>query len=272
MPTAVRRENGPGISDVDSAGRAEPRSAGSSYGNCWSGTPRKAVVLKRHRDARHCLEFLDRISDGRDRENQPETRNCDEAGRTADQPPGGVREDGHVPLSYAGAQAAGRERRTGRGRKLEFPNPFAVDITEIEGFDNLHHPEGILRESMGWAAGVYGADRTYYLVNGSSSGILAAISAAVGHGGRILAARNCHKSVYHAVYLNRMKSVYLYPQTVPGLGIQGGILPGGCGKRPAAVPGYPGGDGGIPNLRRNCIGYPQNSGDCPPGRAAAHCG
>lgn len=117
-------------------------------------------------------------------------------------------------------------RADGAWPEMEFPNPFAVDITEIEGFDNLHHPEGILWESMGWAAGVYGADRTYYLVNGSSSGILAAISAAVGHGGRILAARNCHKSVYHAVYLNRMKSVYLYPQTVPGLGIQGGILPG----------------------------------------------
>ena len=100
-----------------------------------------------------------------------------------------------------------------------------MDITEIEGFDNLHHPEGILRESMEWAAGVYGADRTYYLVNGSSGGILAAISAAAGFESRILTARNCHKSVYHAVYLNRLKPVYLYPQTVPGLGIQGGILP-----------------------------------------------
>lgn len=109
--------------------------------------------------------------------------------------------------------------------ELEFPNPFTVDITEIEGFDNLHHPEGILRESMEWAAGVYGADRTYYLVNGSSGGILAAVSAAAGFESRILTARNCHKSVYHAVYLNRLKPVYLYPQTVPGLGIQGGILP-----------------------------------------------
>lgn len=78
---------------------------------------------------------------------------------------------------------------------------------------------------MEWAAGVYGADQTYYLVNGSSGGILAAISAAAGFESRILTARNCHKSVYHAVYLNRLKPVYLYPQTVPGLGIQGGILP-----------------------------------------------
>ena len=123
---------------------------------------------------------------------------------------------GHKRLAGAGDGEMG---------ELEFPNPFTVDITEIEGFDNLHHPEGILRESMEWAAGVYGADRTYYLVNGSSGGILAAISAAAGFESRILTARNCHKSVYHAVYLNRLKPVYLYPQTVPGLGIQGGILP-----------------------------------------------
>lgn len=110
-------------------------------------------------------------------------------------------------------------------REMEFPNPFTIDITEIDGFDNLHHPEGILRDSMEWAAEVYGAARTYYLVNGSSCGILASVSAAVGHGGRILMARNCHKSAYHAAYLNRLNAVYLYPQPVPELGIQGGILP-----------------------------------------------
>ena len=32
----------------------------------------------------------------------------------------------------------------------DFPNPFSIDITEIDGFDNLHHPEGILKASMEW--------------------------------------------------------------------------------------------------------------------------
>ena len=58
------------------------------------------------------------------------------------------------------------------------PNPFSVDITEIDGFDNLHHAEDILKESMNSAAAVYGADRSWYLVNGSTCGILAAIAAA----------------------------------------------------------------------------------------------
>lgn len=65
----------------------------------------------------------------------------------------------------------GHKRRIDEAFSREFPNPFSIDITEVDGFDNLHHPEGILKESMEWAAKVYGADRTYYLVNGSSCGI-----------------------------------------------------------------------------------------------------
>lgn len=111
------------------------------------------------------------------------------------------------------------------GKALEFPNPFEVDITEVAGFDNLHHPEKLLKESMEWAAGVYGADRTYYLVNGSSGGILAGISSAVKYGGRLLMSRNCHKSVYHGAFLRGLATQYIYPQELPELGIQGGILP-----------------------------------------------
>ena len=123
----------------------------------------------------------------------------------------------------------GHKRRTGPEESFmnsctdSFTNPFAVDITEIEGFDNLHHPEGILKDSMKWAADVYGADQTYYLINGSTSGILAAVCGAVPRGGRILVSRNCHKSVYHGICLNQLKTSYVYPQEIEGLGIQGGI-------------------------------------------------
>lgn len=112
-----------------------------------------------------------------------------------------------------------------RAGDMGFGDPFAVDITEIDGFDNLHHPEGILKESMEWAASLYGADRTFYLVNGSTGGILSAVCGSVLQGGRILVSRNCHKSVYHGIYMNRLNAVYVYPQEVPGLGIQGGISP-----------------------------------------------
>ena len=84
---------------------------------------------------------------------------------------------------------------------LPFANPYAIDITEIEGFDNLHHATGILQEAQQKAADLYGAQKTYYLVNGSTCGLLAAISAAVPRGGKILVARNCHKAAVSYTHL-----------------------------------------------------------------------
>lgn len=102
-------------------------------------------------------------------------------------------------------------------------NPYFYDITEIEGFDNLHEPEGILRIAMDEAAQLYGTKKTYFMVNGSSGGILSAISATVRRKGKILVARNSHKSVYHAIYLRELTPVYLYPEYIDEFGINGGI-------------------------------------------------
>ena len=93
------------------------------------------------------------------------------------------------------------------------------DITEIEGFDNLHDAQGILKELQERAAAAYGAEESFYLVNGSTCGILSAISAAVPFGGELLIARNCHKSVYHAAYLRQLKLHYIYPDVVEGYDI-----------------------------------------------------
>ena len=106
-----------------------------------------------------------------------------------------------------------------------FEHPFDIDITEIDGFDNLHHAEGVLLEAQRRAADLYGADETYYLVNGSTCGILAAVSACVPRGGRILMARNCHKAAYHAVFLNGLRAEYLYPSVDMVRGINGSISP-----------------------------------------------
>lgn len=88
---------------------------------------------------------------------------------------------------------------------------YKTDITEIEGFDNLHHPEGILLNLQRRAARIYGADESYYLVNGSTGGILSAVSSAIPADGHILMARNCHKSAYHGAYLRNLNMTYLYP-------------------------------------------------------------
>lgn len=90
--------------------------------------------------------------------------------------------------------------------------PFERDITEIEGFDNLHHPEDILLEAAKNVSKLYGTKESYYSVNGSTAALLAAVSAAVPRKGQILVARNCHKAVYHAMYLRELKPTYIYPQ------------------------------------------------------------
>ena len=89
--------------------------------------------------------------------------------------------------------------------------PYKIDITEIEGFDDLHHAEGILKEAQIRAARIYHADETHFLINGSTVGILSAIAGVTKKGDTILVARNCHKSVYHAIYMNELNPVYLYP-------------------------------------------------------------
>jgi len=86
-----------------------------------------------------------------------------------------------------------------------------IDITEIDGFDNMHYPEGILLAAQKRAAKLYGADQTFFLVNGSTVGNLAAISGTVSKGGKLLIPRNCHKSVYHGAYLREIDLVFIEP-------------------------------------------------------------
>ncbi len=88
---------------------------------------------------------------------------------------------------------------------------YRMDITEIDGFDDLHHPTEILADLQHRIAMLYGADESFVLVNGSTCGVEAAISAALPFGGHILMARNCHRSAYHTVYLRQLQVTYLYP-------------------------------------------------------------
>lgn len=93
-----------------------------------------------------------------------------------------------------------------------------IDITEIDGFDNLHDAQGILKRIQEEAAAAYGAEESFFLVNGSTAGILSAISTAVSPGGKILMVRGAHKSAYHAAYLRDLQIAYLWPGVHPLFG------------------------------------------------------
>lgn len=99
------------------------------------------------------------------------------------------------------------------------------DLTEVEGVDDLHNAAGILKEAMDRTAALYGADRTWYLVGGSTCGILAGIRACVSYEDEIIAARNCHRSVYHAVELLNLTVHWILPETDPVSGIFGSVQP-----------------------------------------------
>lgn len=102
---------------------------------------------------------------------------------------------------------------------------FSMDITEIDGFDNLHHPEGLIKEAQARAARLFQVRETFFSVNGSTAALLSAICASCGRGSRLLMARNCHKAVYHGAYLRGLKTSYLYPETEKRYGLNGGISP-----------------------------------------------
>ena len=102
---------------------------------------------------------------------------------------------------------------------------YAFDLTEIEGADDLHDAGGILADAMGRTAALYGSARCWYLVGGSTVGLLAGIRAAAPFGSEVIVARNCHKAVYHAVELGRLTAHYLTPPVVPDFGVYGSVPP-----------------------------------------------
>ena len=102
---------------------------------------------------------------------------------------------------------------------------YGIDITEIIGYDNLYEADGMLKDAMERAAKVYGTEETFFLVNGSTVGILSAITGVTKRGDRILVARNCHKAVFHAIELRELQAVYLHPEYLPEWDIAGGIDP-----------------------------------------------
>lgn len=88
------------------------------------------------------------------------------------------------------------------------------DITEIDGFDNLNRARGIIYDSEMLAARIFDVRRAYYVINGSTGGILAAIRALAINGGNAVIAKNCHKSVYHAAEICRLNVEFVYPDVI----------------------------------------------------------
>ncbi len=122
--------------------------------------------------------------------------------------------------NYYGFHMPGHKRNKALVQSLL---PYELDITEIEGFDDLHHPEELLLHKMKEASTVFKAEESHYLVNGSTCGNISALFATTERGDKVLIARNNHKSVYNGVVLNGLQPIYIYPQIKKETGIISGI-------------------------------------------------
>jgi arginine/lysine/ornithine decarboxylase len=97
---------------------------------------------------------------------------------------------------------------TVQGNEL-YDNFIKGDITEVDGLDNLHYPEGIIKESQKLLSEYYGSIKSYFLVNGSTSGNLAMIFSAFNEGDKIIVERNCHRSIFNAIIMRKLRPVYI---------------------------------------------------------------
>lgn len=101
----------------------------------------------------------------------------------------------------------------GHKRNAKFKIPASeIDITEIDGLDNLHNPTGVIKDIEDRLKKIYKSAHSFISVNGSTAGILAGIHALCERGDTVIVARNCHKSVYNACMLLELNIKYIEPQ------------------------------------------------------------
>lgn len=103
--------------------------------------------------------------------------------------------------------------------------PYEIDLTEIDGFDNLHNAEGCILEVQNLAEKLYNVKKAFLLVNGATGGILSAVRAMTDRGDKVIVARNSHKSVYNALELCGLTPKYIVPKVDKEFGINCSITP-----------------------------------------------
>lgn len=101
---------------------------------------------------------------------------------------------------------------------------LSIDMTEIQGLDDLHRPDGVILESQQKAAEIFGSEQTFYLVNGTTSGNLAMIMATCNQGDKVIVQRNVHKSIINGLLLAKAIPVYINPEIIENLKVPGSIF------------------------------------------------
>jgi arginine decarboxylase len=108
--------------------------------------------------------------------------------------------------------------KKGKGIPQKFMNllgkdVFRSDLPELPELDNLFAPEGVIAEAQQLAAELFGADRTYFLINGSTCGIIASILATCSVGDKIILPRNIHQSAISGTILAGAMPIFIQPES-----------------------------------------------------------
>ena len=131
--------------------------------------------------------------------------------------------------------------KKGTGMDPEFrnfigDNALSIDLINIGPLDDLHHPHGIIKEAQHLAAEAFGADHTFFSVQGTSGAIMTMIMSVCGPGDKIIVPRNVHKSIMSAIIFSGATPIFIHPVIDPNLGISHGITTGSVEKALKAHP------------------------------------
>jgi len=118
--------------------------------------------------------------------------------------------------------------KKGFGMDKEFrefigPNALSIDLINIGPLDDLHHPHGIIKEAQELAAEAFGADQTFFSVQGTSGAIMSMIMSVCNPGDKIIVPRNIHQSVLSAIILAGAVPIFIHPEMDLRIGIAHGI-------------------------------------------------
>lgn len=110
-------------------------------------------------------------------------------------------------------------------REFVGDNILSIDLINIAPLDDLHSPKGAIKQAQELAAQAFGADYTFFSVQGTSGAIMTMILSVVGPNDKILVPRNVHKSIMSAIVFAGAIPVFIHPEVDPELGISHGISP-----------------------------------------------
>lgn len=118
--------------------------------------------------------------------------------------------------------------KKGQGMNNEFRefignNALSIDLINIAPLDDLHRPAGVIKEAQALAAEAFGADYTFFSVQGTSGAIMTMILAVCAPGEKIIVPRNVHKSIMSAIIFAGARPIFVSPVMDEKLGIAHGI-------------------------------------------------